>query len=374
MTFRSFIDRYGLIIAMMVGAVGYPCFRHFSGLLSPLIFLMLFFTFCKINPLHLRLRTWHWIVLGVQMLLTIGIYYGVMAIASSPSHLSPLTSSLSPLTSNLSPLTSNLSPLTSNPIAIIAQGLMMCVIMPTATAAPIIAGKLGGSIQNLTTFSLLSNIVTAIIVPLFFPLIVDYQMDILPSIWLILRRVAPLLLGPFLSAWALRLVYEAYHRRQGNPRSFSLNRTWAAMPFYLWLVLLIVLTSRITHTLLTQDYSGGTIIILCVGALVTCLLQFVLGRWIGYHFPAASHGADYQDILINPEAAHYTINQKSRITAGQAFGQKNTALGVWMAQIFLHPLAAIGPAAYIIWQNLLNSYQLWKAGTNKKPYQANKQQ
>ena len=341
MSFRSFIDRYGLIIAMMVGAMGYPCFRHFSGLLSPLIFLMLFFTFCKINPLHLRLRTWHWIVLGIQIILTISIYYGIMAI------------------------TSRFSTSPNSQYSIIAQGLMMCVIMPTATAAPIIAGKLGGSIQNLTTFSLLSNIVTAIIVPLFFPLIVDYQMDILPSIWLILRRVAPLLLGPFLSAWALRLVYEAYHRRQGNPRSFSINRTWASMPFYLWLLLLIVLTSRITHTLLTQDYSGGTIIILCVGALVTCLLQFVLGRWIGYHFPADSHGADYQDVLINPDAAHYTINQKSRITAGQAFGQKNTALGVWMAQIFLNPLAAIGPAAYIIWQNLLNSYQLWKAGKAK---------
>lgn len=108
-----------------------------------------------------------------------------------------------------------------------------------------------------------------------------------------------------------------------------------------------------------------TIVILCVGALITCLLQFALGRWIGYHFPASSHGADYQDILINPAAAHYSIQQKSRITAGQAFGQKNTALGIWLAQMYLNPLAAIGPAAYILWQNLLNSFQLWHAGKKK---------
>lgn len=338
MPIRRFIDRYALIIAMVVGAVGYPWFRHLDWLLSPLIFFMLFFTFCKINPLDLRLRKWHWIVLIVQMALTAAVYYGVLVIGDEAM----------------------------SDWQVLAQGLMMCVIMPTATAAPIIAGKLGGSIQNLTTFSLLSNIATAIIVPAFFPIVNPAAgMAFMPSMWLILKRVSPLLLGPFVAAWALRLGYEAYYRRKGEARIFSLNATWASMPFYLWVVLLVVLISRITHTLLTQEYSGGTIIVLCVGALVTCLLQFALGRWIGYRFPADSHGKDYQDILINPAAAHYTINEKSRITAGQAFGQKNTALGVWMAQLFLNPLAAIGPAAYIIWQNLLNSYQLWHAGKMK---------
>lgn len=338
MPIRRFIDRYALIIAMVVGAVGYPWFRHLDWLLSPLIFFMLFFTFCKINPLDLRLRKWHWIVLIVQMALTVAVYYGVLVIGDEAM----------------------------SDWQVLAQGLMMCVIMPTATAAPIIAGKLGGSIQNLTTFSLLSNIATAIIVPAFFPIVNPAAgMAFMPSMWLILKRVSPLLLGPFVAAWALRLGYEAYYRRKGEARIFSLNATWASMPFYLWVVLLVVLISRITHTLLTQEYSGGTIIVLCVGALVTCLLQFALGRWIGYRFPADSHGKDYQDILINPAAAHYTINEKSRITAGQAFGQKNTALGVWMAQLFLNPLAAIGPAAYIIWQNLLNSYQLWHAGKMK---------
>ena len=338
MPIRRFIDRYALIIAMVVGAVGYPWFRHLDWLLSPLIFFMLFFTFCKINPLDLRLRKWHWIVLIVQMALTAAVYYGVLVIGDEAM----------------------------SDWQVLAQGLMMCVIMPTATAAPIIAGKLGGSIQNLTTFSLLSNIATAIIVPAFFPIVNPAAgMAFFPSMWLILKRVSPLLLGPFVAAWALRLGYEAYYRRKGEARIFSLNATWASMPFYLWVVLLVVLISRITHTLLTQEYSGGTIIVLCVGALVTCLLQFALGRWIGYRFPADSHGKDYQDILINPAAAHYTINEKSRITAGQAFGQKNTALGVWMAQLFLNPLAAIGPAAYIIWQTLLNSYQLWHAGKMK---------
>lgn len=341
---RCFIDRYALIIAMVVGALGYQWFRYLDWMLSPLIFFMLFFTFCKINPLDLRIRTWHWIVLSIQMLLTIGVYWGTMAVSRCLS----------------------ISPIATQ---IISQGLMICVVMPTATAAPIIAGKLGGSIQNLTTFSLLSNIATAIVVPTLFPYVNPTAgIHFLPAMWMILCRVTPLLLGPFIAAWLLRLGYETYHRKKGTPRCFALTSTWASMPFYLWIVLLVVLISRITHTLLTQEYASGTIIVLCIGALAVCSLQFALGRWIGFHFPASSHGTDYCDVLINPNAANYSIQQKSRITAGQAFGQKNTALGVWMAQMFLTPLSAIAPAAYIIWQNLLNSYQLWDAGRKSKQH------
>lgn len=339
----TFIDRYALIIAMLIGAVGYPWFRHLSWLMPPLICLMLFFTFCKINPLDLRLRKWHGIVLAVQMVLTAVVYYGLLAIGER--------------------LLSMGYGLTEGDIALVAQGLMVCVIMPTATAAPIIAGKLGGSIQNLTTFSLLSNIATAVIVPAFFPVVhTEAGIEFVAAMLMILRRVTPMLLGPFVAAWLLRLVYEWYYKQKGTPRRFTLSKRWASMPFYLWILLLIVLISQITYTLLTQEYSGWAIVALCGGSLVACLLQFMLGRWIGYHFPATSHGADYQDILINPAAAAYSIAQKSRITAGQAFGQKNTALGIWMAQMYLHPLSSIGPAAYIIWQNLLNSYQLWNAG------------
>lgn len=339
----TFIDRYALIIAMLIGAVGYPWFRHLSWLMPPLICLMLFFTFCKINPLDLRLRKWHGIVLAVQMVLTAVVYYGLLAIGKR--------------------LLSKGYGLTEGDIALVAQGLMVCVIMPTATAAPIIAGKLGGSIQNLTTFSLLSNIATAVIVPAFFPVVhTEAGIEFVAAMLLILRRVTPMLLGPFVAAWLLRLAYEWYYKQKGTPRRFTLSKRWASMPFYLWILLLIVLISQITYTLLTQEYSGWAIVALCGGSLVACLLQFMLGRWIGYRFPATSHGADYQDILINPAAAAYSIEQKSRITAGQAFGQKNTALGIWMAQMYLHPLSSIGPAAYIIWQNLLNSYQLWNAG------------
>ena len=106
-------------------------------------------------------------------------------------------------------------------------------------------------------------------------------------------------------------------------------------------------------------------IILIIGSFIACLLQFGVGKWIGYKMPAPSKGKDYEDVLINPAAAPKNMEEVSSITAGQAFGQKNTSLGVWMAQIYLNPLSALGAAAYIIWQNLFNSAQLAHAAHKK---------
>ena len=346
---KSFLDRNALSLAMLVGVVGFPMFRHLTWMLPPLIFLMLFFTFCKINPLDLRMRTWHCVVLATQLILGIGIYYGLLAIGSEV---------IGRLGDQV---------IGANDIAIISQGLMLCILMPTATAAPIIAGKLGGSIQNLTSFTLLSNIATAIIVPLFFPVVnPSAGIEFATAFWMILKKISPLLLGPFFAAWLLRIGYNIYQRKKGSGKIFTLSKKWATMPFYVWVMTLIVLMADLTYTLIHQEYSYWTIGILCVGSIATCLLQFGLGRRIGLRFPATTKGEDYRDVLINPEAANYSMEQVSRITAGQAFGQKNTTLAIWMAQAYLVPVASIAPAAYIIWQNLFNSIQLSRAGKHAK--------
>jgi BASS family bile acid:Na+ symporter len=44
---------------------------------------------------------------------------------------------------------------------------------------------------------------------------------------------------------------------------------------------------------------------------------------------------------------------------GQAMGQKNTAFAIWISSAWLHPLAAVGPGFYILWQNAFNSLEIW---------------
>lgn len=326
---KRLFDANALWLSMVIGAIGYKLFLPLAPILPWLIFGMLFFTFCKIDPLDLRLHKWHWVVLIAQIVLSLATYAGVYW-------------------------------LTGN--RFLAQGLLMCFIMPTATAAPIIAGKMGGSIQNLTSFTLLSNFATSLIVPALFPLINPAaEKAFIPAFLLILSRVAPLLLGPFFSAWLLRIGYQWRTKKE-----FVLSKQVAQIPFYLWVISITVLFATVTNTVLsTINYSLLTIIWLLIGAFFACLLQFGLGKLIGYYLPAPSKGRDYQDVLINPAAAPKNMNEVSSITAGQAFGQKNTSLGVWMAHTYLNPMAALGAAAYILWQNLFNSLQLTIAAHKK---------
>lgn len=332
-TCKQFLDRYTLPLSMLLGVVGFPLFRPLMPTLPSLIFLMLFFTFCKVNPIDLRLHLWHWLVLVIQLVLSVAAYYLLLVLTHD---------------------------------ACLAQGVLVCLIMPTATAAPIIAGKLGGSIQNLTTFTLLSNIATAIVVPAFFPIVNPAAgMSFIVASSLILSKVGPLLLGPFFAAWLLRIVYNAIARHRHTGKTFMLSAKWASLPFWIWAATLVILMADITHMLLYGSWSWLTISGLCVGALITCLMQFYIGKWVGQRFPSENHGEDYHDVLINPAAAPHDTEHITRITAGQAFGQKNTTLGVWMAQTYLNPLSAIGPAAYIIWQNIFNSVQLAEASKVK---------
>lgn len=341
---KRFFDSNALWLSMVIGALGHRYLLPLAPILPWLIFFMLFFTFCKVNPLDLRLHKWHWVVLAAQLFLSFTTYLLTLSLSHNP---------------------------------VLAQGILMCFIMPTATAAPIIAGKMGGSIQNLTTFTLLSNFATALIVPATFPLINPASdMTFWPAFLLILSRVAPLLLGPFFSAWLLRLAFNAYYKKidisksrnldNSEPRQFVLPKTWAQIPFYLWVASIIVLSAVVTKTVIANFHSSLFIILcLLVSSFFACLLQFGLGKLIGYYLPAPSKGKDYQDVLINPAAAPTTMAGVSSITAGQAFGQKNTSLGVWMANAFLDPMSSLGAAAYIIWQNIFNSLQLALAAHKK---------
>ena len=326
---KKLFDSNALWLSMLIGALGYKLFLPLKPSLPWLIFFMLFFTFCKVNPLDLRLHKWHGVVLATQLFFSFATYTGILYLTGD---------------------------------AILAQGLLMCFIMPTATAAPIIAGKMGGSIQNLTTFTLLSNFATAIIVPATFPLINPAtDMTFFPAFLLILRRIAPLLLGPFFLAWLVRLLFQWRTKHE-----FVLPVKIAVVPFYLWVCSIVVLTAVVTETVSNSYHELlGTMLWLLLGSFIACLLQFGLGKWIGYKLPAPSKGRDYQDVLINPAAAPKTMSGVSSITAGQAFGQKNTSLGVWMAQTFLNPLSSLGAAAYILWQNLFNSAQLFIAAHKK---------
>lgn len=288
----KFLKDWTLPIAMLIGGVGYPIFIALSFLTPVLIFSMLLLTFCKVSPRELRPKRLHLWLLLIQIVGALVVYLLLYRFNQ-----------------------------------VVAQGVMVCIICPTATAAAVITAKLGGNASSLTTYTLLANIGAALAVPIFFPLI---QPNPDQHFWSafshILMKVFPLLISPIFVAWLLRRFLPKAHR-------VLLNYHESA--FYLWAFSLMIVTAQTVFTLLNSSGDGRTEIWIAFGALVACCLQFFLGKTLG---------GLYND----------------RIGGGQALGQKNTILALWMAHTYLNPLASVGPGSYVLWQNLINSWQLWK--------------
>lgn len=288
----QFLKDWTLPIAMLIGVILYPLIIFLSFLTPYLIFVMLLLTFCKVSPNELKPKPLHLWLLLIQI-------FGAMAVYL----------------------------LLFQWNKIVAEGVMVCIICPTATAAAVITHKLGGSAASLTTYTLLANIGAAIAVPVLFPLIESHaDLSFLDSFLIILSKVFPLLICPFITAWFLAKFLPKVHQKLLQ---------YHELAFYLWGVSLAIVTAQTFYSLLNDPADGMTEIWIAVGALIACCLQFFLGKTLG---------SVYND----------------RISGGQALGQKNTILAIWMAHTYLNPLSSIGPGSYVLWQNIINSWQLWK--------------
>ena len=57
-----------------------------------------------------------------------------------------------------------------------------------------------------------------------------------------------------------------------------------------------------------------------------------------------------------------------RISAGQGLGQKNMVFGIWVTSTYLSPAASIAPGCYMLWQNVVNSWQIYYRETRHLTY------
>ncbi|MDD2327523.1 MAG: transporter [bacterium] len=212
---------------------------------------------------------------------------------------------------------------------VLAQAAMICVLTATATSAPVVTGILGGSISATAAYSIVSNLSVAFIAPLFLSLVGEsvQHISFAVTFWHILGSVMPILVVPFLLALLIR---------KGAPRLHQKIYSAQILSFYLWAVALTVVIGNITQYVKLQDDGNYTLEAVIAGtSLLICLTQFFLGRKIGRHFGRT-------------------------VAGGQSLGQKNTVLAIWLTQTYLNPLATLGPGMYVLWQNLVNSWQIWK--------------
>lgn len=209
---------------------------------------------------------------------------------------------------------------------VVAQGVFICIFCPTATAAPVITRMLGGSIARLVSYSLVSNAAVALTAPWLFAWMGEGDVPVIAAMLSIARRVVPLILVPL----AIAVLLERF-----VPRTHSFMAEHQDVSFYLWSVSLIIVVGQAVSFVMAEPARAIPVMIaLALLSLLACVLQFVAGRRIGRRCG-------------------------DRIVGAQGLGQKNTLLAIWMALTYLDPLCSVAPAAYVVWQNTINSAQLY---------------
>jgi BASS family bile acid:Na+ symporter len=206
----------------------------------------------------------------------------------------------------------------------LALAAFMTAIAPTAIAAPVIISFIQREVEYVVTAVVLTNIASAIIVPLVLPSLIGAEIQI--SIWEVLQPVLLVMFVPlFLSRLALLLPV--------NTQAFI--RKGKAFSFPIWLVNLFIISANASDFLRNGNTdSFSTLAIIALVSLVICIINFGVGALLG----GRSHWQE----------------------ASQSLGQKNLSFVIWIALTFINPLVAMGPMFYILYHHLYNSWSIYQ--------------
>ena len=306
----KFFREFALPCSLELGAVVYLIFAnvpflepfgeavgpHLISLMPVVLFCLLYVTFCKIEIKEMKPKTWHFVL---QLIRTSLAALMVLAIYLFGSHYDT---------------------------KLVLEGAFICFICPTAAAVAVVTEKLGGSIGSLTTYTVIANVFTMIIIPTLFPMVEKgADVSFLYMSMMVFRNVTTVLVVPLILALL---------SRRFLPKFVAQVKSVKDLGFYMWCFNLTILMGETLRNILHATVSGWILALLLFVPLLVCLIQFCIGKAVGRHYGDS-------------------------ISAGQALGQKNTIVGIWLTLTFLNPLAAVAPGAYVVWQNLVNGWQLW---------------
>ncbi len=313
MNLMRILKEWTLPVAIAVGVLVYLAFHlipaltpvarwylpHNGALLPLCTFAVLYVTFCKIDFRRMRPSRWHLWLGIVQVALVVAVVALTLS-AGAGSH-----------------------------GFVMMEATLVCVISPCATAAAVVTSKLGGDLEEMTTYTLFSNFVSAFLIPICFLLLPEREADVqFATLFLvILWKVSAILLLPMALALLTKFVLPKLHQRIASVGNLG---------YYLWAFSLVVVTGTTAMNIVDawRETTLAALLGIALLALVVCVVQFAIGRWLGARFGRQTE-------------------------AGQGLGQKNTTFGIWVATAFLHPLSSVGPGCYILWQNIINSIEIW---------------
>ena len=292
---------YILPIAIVLGLLLHRWCAFFSFLVPFIIFCILLLTFSAVDLRRLRMTAIDLWLMLFQVVVSIGSYLLITLFGGSH---------------------------------IIAEGVLIGVLCPVASSVAVVACTLGANRETVTTYTIVGNLMVALVAPIVFSLVGDHpERGLVDSFLLMLSKIASTLALPFFLAVMMQFML---------PKVNNFIARYKGLAFYLWAVaLLFTLGQTIDYIFLNGDGNWVSIAWLGALSLVFCVIQFGTGRWLGRR---------YGDV----------------VGGGQLLGQKNSAMGIWMANTFLTPLSSVFLAFYSIYQNLFNAWQLRNLKNNNQ--------
>lgn len=200
----------------------------------------------------------------------------------------------------------------------------MTGIAPSAIASPVVIGFIQGQVEYVLAAMLLTNLSSAVIIPLALPSLLGTAVPI--SVWSVLQSALTLMFVPLILAQlAIRL-----------PESAStIIRKGKQFSFPLWLINLFLISAKVSDFIRSGNINSLSVLLyIALISLAMCILNFTLGAWIG--------------------------GDQFRREASQALGQKNLGYVIWIALTFINPLVALGPTFYIVYHHLYNSWLIYR--------------
>lgn len=326
MTLIRFLKEWTLPVAIVVGTSLYLLFAFVpqlagaAAVLGPVVdtvfplsvFATLFVTFSKVDFHLMHLCRWHGVVLLAQLVLIAVTVWLLTDVLTADVMAESL----------------------AGRARMVITALLTCVIAPCASASPVVTSKLGGNLTATTTFVLLSSLCAAVLIPLVFPLVEPATgVRFATAFLVILQKMATVLLLPLCLGAIVRM--GAHHHVRGLTDIYERIARTPDLGFYCWAVSLAITAGVTVRNIVHSGAPPALLAVIALGSLTIAVTQFGIGRAIGRRMDAP-------------------------IEAGQTMFQKNTALAIWVAYMYLSPVASIGAGCYVLWQNIINSVELWQ--------------
>ncbi|MEW6400558.1 MAG: hypothetical protein AB1649_02095 [Chloroflexota bacterium] len=206
----------------------------------------------------------------------------------------------------------------------LALAAFMTAIAPTAIAAPVIIGFIQREIEYAVAAVLLTNVSSALVIPLTLPFLLGAEIQI--SVWDVLKPVLIVMFVPLILAQLAARLPKDGQEFVHKGKAFS---------FPIWLVNLLIISANASNFLRNENPNSSiTMLVIALISLVICIVNFGTGALLG--------------------------GRRHWQEASQSLGQKNLSFVIWISLTFINPLVAMGPTFYILFHHLYNSWSIYQ--------------